>query len=64
MKVKAHVIELQDCGDRMKIVAQGYAVGRAEWCPCGSIELVLPLTDKSRRAYFIGREFELTVKPR
>lgn len=64
MKIKAHVIGLEDRGDRVKITAQGSAVGRAAWVEGASIELIVPLTDRSRPAYFIGREFELTVKPK
>jgi len=63
MKVKAHVTALDDLGDRVKITAQGHAIGRADWVPVVSIEFSLPLTDQSRRAYFIGRTFEMTVTP-
>ncbi|WP_027533821.1 hypothetical protein [Bradyrhizobium sp. WSM3983] len=64
MKIKAHVIGLEDRGDRVKLVAQGNAVGRAAWVEGTLIEITLPLTDKNRPAYFIGRQFELTVKPK
>jgi hypothetical protein len=63
MKIEAHVTALVDLGDRVKVTAQGNAVGRAEWVPMVSIELSLPLTEQSRAAYFIGRTFEMTVKP-
>ncbi|WP_156928803.1 hypothetical protein [Bradyrhizobium sp. th.b2] len=64
MKIEAHVLEASDKGDKLLVQAQGRAVGAAEWQPWMSIAVNVPMTDRNKRAFYVGREIEITVKPR
>jgi hypothetical protein len=63
VKIEAHVLSVADRADRIEIIAQGHAVGAAEWRPICSISLVIPITEHNRRAYYVGRRFDVTLKP-
>lgn len=63
MKIQANVLSLEDCGDRLKITAQGLAFGAADWQPWATFEMIVPMNSRSRRAYWIGRAFEIELTP-
>lgn len=63
MKIQAHVLSLEDCGDRLKITAQGEVVGAADWQPLATFEMKVSMNSRSRRAYWIGRAFEIELTP-
>jgi hypothetical protein len=63
MKIKAHVTEVSDHGDKMKVTGQGRAVGKAEWRPWLKIEVDLPVTKTNQKAFRLGRHFTLNIKP-
>jgi hypothetical protein len=64
LKINAHVLEVSDRGDKLAVTAQGKAVGAADWQPCMSILVNVPMTDRNKRAFYVGREIEMTVTPR
>jgi hypothetical protein len=64
VKINAHVLEASDRGDKLAVTAQGKAVGAAEWQPFMSILVSVPMTDRNKRAFYVGREVELTLTPR
>lgn len=64
MKIEGHVLEARDMGDKLHVQAQGKAVGAAEWQPNMSIAVNVPMTDRNKRAFYVGREIELTLTPR
>jgi len=64
VKIEAHVLEARDLGDKLHVQAQGRAVGAAEWQPWMSIAVHVPMTDRNKRAFYIGREIEVIVTPR
>lgn len=64
MKIEGHVLEARDMGDKLHVQAQGRAVGAAEWQPWMQIAVNVPMTDRNKRAFCVGREIELTLRPR
>ncbi|WP_291709830.1 hypothetical protein [Bradyrhizobium sp.] len=58
-----HVTQAMDQGDKLRIIGQGRAVTDAEWRPYLSITIDVPITDRNRKAFFVGRHFEIAVKP-
>lgn len=64
MKIEANVLEVQDRGDKLFLVGQGKAAGAAEWQPFMNIAVSVPMTDRNRKAFYVGRQFDLTVTPR
>ncbi len=64
MKIEGHVIKVSDIGDKLRITGQGSAIVDAEWRPMLSIEIDVPITDRNRKAFYIGRNFDMTVTPR
>lgn len=63
MRIKAHVLSVADHGDNLEITAQGQVPGSAEWRPWCSVSITVPMTDRARRAYYIGRQFTVTLTP-
>jgi hypothetical protein len=63
MKIEGHVTQAMDQGDKLRIIGQGRAVADAEWRPWLTIMVDVPITDRNRKAFFVGRNFELSVKP-
>ena len=63
MKIKAHVTEVSDHADKMKVTGQGRAVGKSQWRPWLSISIDMPITKTNRKAFYIGRHFTVKVTP-
>ena len=63
MKIEAHVLEVQDKGDKLFLVGQGRATGAAEWQPWMNIAVTVPMTDRNRKAFYIGRHFTVKLTP-
>lgn len=63
MKIKAHVLSVADRCDRLEITGQGDSVGSADWRPCCLVSVTVPMTEHTRRAYYVGRRFTVTLKP-
>lgn len=64
MKIEAHVLEAQDRGDKLLLVGQGRAISAAEWQPWMSIAVSVPMNDRNKKAFYVGRHFDLTITPR
>ena len=64
MKIQAHVLSVADQGDYLTIMGQAHAAGAAEWRPMCKVELSVPLTEHARKAFYVGRRFDVEVKPR
>lgn len=64
MRIEAHVLSVADAGDRLEITAQGQATGAAEWRPWCRVSIAVPMTERNRRAYFVGRRFDVDLTPR
>ncbi|MHC2552290.1 hypothetical protein [Bradyrhizobium elkanii] len=64
MKIEAHVLEVQDKGDKLFLVGQGRAVSAAQWRPWMPIAVSVPMNDRNRKAFYVGRHFDLTITPR
>ena len=64
MKIEATVTAVADRGDRLAITAQGDSVGAAQWRPMCKVEIAVPLTEHARKAYFVGRRFDVELTPR
>ena len=64
MKIEAHVLSIADQGDRLAITGQGCAAGTAEWRPYCSVQIHVPMTDRNRRSFYVGRNFTLTIEPK
>jgi hypothetical protein len=63
MKINAHVTDVSDNGDKMKVSGQGRAVGDATWRPWLSISIDMPITKRNRKAFYIGRHFTVKLTP-
>jgi len=63
MKIEGHVTEASDAGDKMRIIGQGRAVNDAEWRPHLAMMIEIPMTDRNRKAFYIGRKFTVSLKP-
>ena len=63
MKLKCHVIGAHTTGDMLVITGQGKGEADAEWRGLGPIEIAVADTPKNNRAFYVGRQFELTIKP-
>ncbi|MCA1379356.1 hypothetical protein I6F34_00780 [Bradyrhizobium sp. BRP05] len=63
MKIEGHVLEVMDMGDKLHVKGQGRAVSAAEWQPWMPIAISVPMTDRNRKAFYVGRDIEITVRP-
>lgn len=64
MRIEAHVLSVADAGDSLAITAQGGSFGAAEWRPYCKIEISIPMTEHAKKAYYIGRRFNVDLTPR
>jgi hypothetical protein len=53
-----------DKGDKLFIVGQGRAISAAEWQPWMNVAVSVPMTDRNKKAFYVGRPFDLTITPR
>lgn len=65
MKLLCAVLEAQDKGDKLRLKLQGYGVGESpqhsRWV---EQELLVPMTARNRRTFYVGRQVTIEVKPR
>lgn len=61
MKIKAHVLGVEDAGNRLRVTAQGQAGNAPSWAEWLSITIHLPLTEKTKKAYYVGRHITIEV---
>lgn len=62
MRLTGEIIEVSSNGDNITLAVQ-CKVGRAEWKPIERQTLRVDNTAPNRRAFYLGREVSITVKP-
>lgn len=62
MKLIGHIIEIASNGDGLTVAIQAKA-GRADWKPIERQTLRIDDTAQNRKAFYIGREVAVIVKP-
>lgn len=63
MKMKCHVLEATDAGDKLRLKLQGYGVSEcdnARWAPQ---LLEVPNNARIRRTFYVGRHVTIEIKP-
>ncbi|MEH2517531.1 hypothetical protein V1279_003104 [Bradyrhizobium sp. AZCC 1610] len=63
MKIEGHLLEASDMGDKLRITGQGKAISDADWRPMLSMVIEVPMTDRNRKAFYVGRHFTMDLKP-
>lgn len=63
MKLLCHVLEASDNGDKLKLRLQGKGVNEAEWIGMTIQEMSIPMTDRNRRTFYVGRRVTIDIKP-
>lgn len=64
MKIRCHVIAVEDCGDKVKVKLQGAEVGSAEWRSLSIVELLIDNVHDIGKRMYVGRAVDIEVKPR
>lgn len=64
MKIRGHVLEAANCGDYLRVKLRGKAIASADWQPFLMLELSMPIDDRTRAAYHVGREVTVEVTPK
>jgi len=62
MKITGHIIEVASNGDGLTVAIQA-KVGRADWKPIERQTLRIDDTAQNRKAFHLGREVAIVVKP-
>lgn len=62
MKIDCHVIATETTGDGLRVTMQGKPPSAADWRALERQEIILPDTEATRRAFYVGREVTITVK--
>jgi hypothetical protein len=66
VKIEGHVTEVSDHGEKLKVIGQAQAVvgyndpGLKPWL---TIAVDIPMNDRNRKAFHVGRHFDLVLKP-
>lgn len=60
MRIEGHVLEVMDMGDKLHVKGQGRAVTAAEWQPW----MAIAVSVRNKKAFYVGRHFDLTLTPR
>lgn len=64
MKIECHILSVEDVGDKLRIMMQGWGVSEADGARAAPQKLELPADQRSRRAFYVGRKIILDVRPR
>lgn len=64
MKIKAHVLAVEDAGEIIKVRTQGEPIGSAAWRGLMVYEFPVPLSERNKRAFYIGREIRIEITTR
>ena len=62
MKITGHIIEVSSNGDGITVSVQ-CKVGRADWKPIERQTLRIDDTKQNRKAFHLGREVAIIIKP-
>jgi len=64
MKINCTVTSVSSNGETMSVRVEGNAPSDAEWRPSFTQDLTFAENSHARRAFYIGRKVEITVRPR
>ncbi len=62
MKLRCAIISATDNGDEIALIVQGRQKGGARWRGEREMKLILPMHDKTARAFYVGRIITVEVK--
>ena len=62
MRIKGHIIEVATNGDGITVAIQAKS-GRAHWKPIERQTLRIDDTPQNRKAFYLGREVAIILKP-
>lgn len=63
MKLRCHVLSAQDNGDVLLLKLQGQHQGSSVYSDWFSVEMGIPITDTSRKSYYVGRHCTVEISP-
>lgn len=63
MRMQCEVIDVQDNSESLTVGIEGKPRGTADWYPSKRHVFHIPATQKNKRAFYIGRHVEVTIKP-
>lgn len=64
MKITGNVTNVKDCGDFMEVEMQGKGAADPMWAGLYTQVLRLAANDRNKRAYWLGRNVEISITPR
>lgn len=64
MKATLHVLSAADHGDVLTVEGQGKADAAGEFASLVHLQIKLPMNEKAKKAFFVGRKFDIEVTPR
>lgn len=64
MKIVCEILSVESEFPNLRLKLQGQQPSAAEWRGTAKQEMLIPLTDATQRAFYVGRVVELIVKPR
>jgi hypothetical protein len=67
VKIEGHLTEVSDYGEKLNVIGQAQSVAGyndSSLNPWLTISVDIPMNDRNRKAFHVGRHFELTLKPR
>ena len=64
MRIKANVIAVENNGGLIAVRAQGSELRGARWRNMGVFSLQIADTPRNQKTFHLGRDIELTVKPK
>lgn len=63
MKIKAHILSVDDQGDIMRVKAQGEPVHSAGWRGLSVYVFPIPTNDRNKKSFYLGRNITIEIKP-
>lgn len=65
MKITGHIYKVEDNGESIKITVQGTAAKAPDWMQnMSAIEISVPNTKTNIKSFHLGRQIEITVRPK
>lgn len=65
MKIKAHIFAVETNGESMMVNAQGTAEKAPDWMESmARFTVTIPATKTNQKAFHLGREITIEIKPR
>ena len=64
MKLECTILAAEDAGDELLVRMQGRPPRSPDWRGMRLQELRIPLTEATRKSYYVGRRVIVTVEPK